>query len=224
MKFIAFDCGPRLARAFLTLAVFCTAGHGKTATLDFDKTFNAKGEARQIHYQAIYTLDGKTHRVEVWRDRDRRLKRRTDDILESFIFRPERQAEWHMVMLDVKRKIRTDIDRTNLYRIGHFTDWFGLSHALTRPTMPYRLTSIGAPRLADTPIANCRWYALIRHQVESRICWSQTLRLPLLVTDRHNQVQWRVTMAKVQPIPASVFQIEDRGFVQNNANEDIQAD
>ncbi|MDY7540255.1 hypothetical protein QN372_10185 [Undibacterium sp. RTI2.1] len=215
---------PRLARVFFIIATTLFAASSQAAGLDFDKTFNDKGESRQLHYQATYSLDGKIHQVDIWRDRNQQLKRRTDDAVETFIFKPAKQTEWSMIVLDLKRKIRTDIDRTNLYRIGHFTDWFSMSHSLSRPSGAYQLSTTNAPMIRDQPVTACTWYSLTRGQTESKICWSKKLRIPLLITDLNNQVQWKVTKAETQNITPFVFQIKDQGFVRNNANEDIQAD
>ena len=196
----------------------------QAADLDFDKTFNIRGEARQLNYRATYVVNGSAHQMEVWRDRDQRLKRRTDDKLETYLFKPPRQAEWQMVVLDLQRKMRTDIDRTNLYRIGHFTDWFSMSHALVRPTGTYSLTALSAAPNGAKPLSACRWYALNQGGAVSHICWSGELHLPLLITDVGGNTLWRVTAASKRPLPATVFAVNDTGFVRNDANADIKTD
>lgn len=223
-KSITATLSLRISRAFLSIILIFVTIDIRAASLDFDKTFNANGESKQLHYLATYTVQDKPHRVEVWREKDQRLKRRTDDVIETFVFKSARQVEWQMVVLDLKHKIRTDIERTNLYRIGHFTDWFALSHSLTRPTMPYQLTAATKPVTEEAPVADCRWYALIREGSVSKICWSSVLRLPLLITGPDNQVQWRVTHVDARALVDATFQIRDQGFVRNNANEDINAD
>jgi hypothetical protein len=210
-------------RAFFVAGIVAAAG-SQAADLDFDKTFNARGEARQLNYRATYLANGSEHQVEIWRDRDQRLKRRTDDKLETYIFKPARQAEWNMVVLDLQRKMRTDIGRTNLFRIGHFTDWFSMSHALTRPTGSYQLTELKTAPVSGKPLSACRWYALKQGEAESHICWSAELRLPLLISDAHGNTMWRVTAASKQPLPANVFAVHDADFMRNDANADIQTD
>ena len=206
------------------LIIGLSASVANAAELDFDKTFSTKGEAAQLSYSATYSVQGSEHQVEIWRDRDLRLKRRTDGRLETYIFKPARQDEWRMVVLDLPRKIRTDIDRSNLYRIGHFTDWFSMSHALARPTGSYLLSELKSAPNGEKPLAECRWYALNRAGSVSHICWSSDLRLPLLITDGGGIVQWRVTAASKQGVPASAFKINDAGFVKNDANADIHTD
>jgi hypothetical protein len=206
------------------LAGIMAAASTQAADLDFDKTFNTKGEAPQLAYRASYLVDGKQHQVEIWRDRDQRLRRRTDDTLETHIFKSPKQTEWHMVVLDLTRKIRTDIDRTNLYRIGHFTDWFSMSHALARPTGPYQLTQLKNAPDGEKPLSPCRWYALKRGGATSHICWSAQWRLPLLITDASGATQWRVTSTNRQALAATAFDLNDAGYVHNDANADIKTD
>jgi len=206
------------------LLIGMSAAVAGAADLDFDKTFNAKGEAAQLNFSATYSAHGAEHQVEIWRDRDQRLKRRTDGKLETYIFKPKKQDEWRMVVLDLPRRIRTDIDRSNLYRIGHFTDWFSMSHALTRPSGSYLLAELKTAPSSAKPLSACRWYALNRSGVVSNICWSSELRLPLLITDGGGILQWRVTAASKQTLPATAFAINDAGFVKNDANADIKTD
>ena len=208
----------------LFVAGIVAAASSQAADLDFDKTFNTKGEARQLNYRATYLSHGNEHQVEIWRDRDQRLKRRTDDKLETYIVKPSRQDEWNMVVLDLQRKMRTNIGRTNLYRIGHFTDWFSMSHALARPVGAYQLTALATTPAGAKPLSSCRWYSLQQGQAESHICWSTELHLPLLITDPQGNIQWRVTAASKRTLPATVFAVHDTGFARNDANSDIQSD
>jgi hypothetical protein len=213
-----------LCRA-LFLAGIVSAAASQAADLDFDTTFAAKGEPRQLHYSAGYVAGGQAHTVEAWRLREQHLRRRTDGKLETHVFKPAGQTEWRMVVLDLPRRIRTDIDRSNLYRIGHFTDWFSMAHALARPHGAYALTALAtAPAADEQPLQACRWYALAQGGAASHICWSTALRLPLLITDAAGKTQWRVTAASTQALPASAFALDDTGFVHNDANADIQTD
>lgn len=220
--------GPRLARAFLmmTLSGVAVSACARTATpnLDFDKTFHADGESDQLHYHARYLLNGQSHQLESWRDRALRLKRRTDDSIETILYRPANQAEWHMVVLDLKRRIRTDIDRTNLARIGHFTDWFAQSHSLNHPIGTYQLGKLAQPPVDQKPAAPCQWYRLKQGAFENNICWSAKLHLPMTIANKAGQVQWRVTAFDTEPFSQQVFHIDDQGFAKNDANDDIKPD
>lgn len=214
-----------LSSAFVATALAAWAANALAATsLDFDKTFTDRNEPGRIHYGATYDLGASAHRVEVWREGKANLRRRTDDALETHVFKPPGEVEWQMVVLDLKRRIRTDIDRTNLLRIGHFTDWFSLAHALARPIGPYELVALRGPAPRVAPIATCRWYLLTQGERASKVCWSVAWRVPLLITDRNDKVQWKVTDIATGRMPAGVFEVNDRGFVRNNANADIEAD
>ena len=192
--------------------------------LDFDRTFNADGAPPHVYFQARYRNAGGAHRLEVWREGDSRLKRRTDERIETIVSRQAGQDEWQMVVLDLLHKRRTDIDRTNLLRIGHFTDWFSQAHALTRPSGSYGLTPLQAAPTSVAPAASCDWFVLRTDARQDAICWSVALRLPMLIADAHGKVQWQVTHVATAAFAADVFAIHDDGFMRINANDDIQAD
>ena len=105
-----------------------------------------------MHYRVIYVGGEGVHRLEVWRDRDRRMKRVTDGELVSLATHDPGGAGYQMTILDRRRQIATKVDRTNLYRVGNFTDWFDLTHGLRHPKGSYTLTQISAPAgLPATP-------------------------------------------------------------------------
>ncbi|MEO8523677.1 MAG: hypothetical protein ABI460_03050 [Caldimonas sp.] len=194
------------------------------ASLDFDKAFSTKYEPKRGHFVATYVVNGSEHRLEVWRDGEGRLRRRTDDRVETYVSKPAGEVEWKMTVLDLKRRIRTDVDRTNLMRVGHFSDWFGLAHGVARPIGVYAVNPLRQPPPGAAPIAACRWYVLSQHERSSKICWSASQALPLLITDGEDRVQWRVTAVDSARHLHETFDIDDRGFVRNDANEDIKAD
>lgn len=214
--------GSRTLQALFSMLLL-SAAHA-AEPLDFDKTFNDHGEPARMHFRAGYLLNGTPHEVELWRDRGSSLKRRTDNAIETFVFKGAADPEWRMVLLDLKRKVRTDVDRTNLLRIGHFTDWFSLSHALARPAGTYQLIAVSAPDGIEKPLSACKWYSLTHEGAQSRICWSSSLRLPLLIASEDNVVQWRVTYVDSKVGSKDIFRINDDGFVKNDANSDIHGD
>jgi hypothetical protein len=212
------------AAAFVCAMLAASPALSASKSLDFDKTFGARSEPTRLHYRASYVLRGQAHEVEIWRDGDQRLRRVTDGKIEVFAFRPAGGVEWRMVVLDRSRKLRTDIDRTNLGRIGHFTDWFGLANSLSRPLGPYMLSSMSTPKVSEPSIASCRWFLLTKDGVANAICWSMTARIPLLIADHEGRVQWKVMSFDRAKIPADTFVIEDEGFRRQDANQDVQAD
>jgi hypothetical protein len=212
----------------MQLAALCAAAaislHAEANELNFDQVFNTKGEPSRSHYQVIYTAGGVEHRMEVWRDGDRRVKRRTDDSVETYAFHDAGDAEFHMSILDMKKRIHTRISRTNLYRIGNFTDWFNLGHGLRHPKGKYQLTSVAVPKDVPKPLQSCTWYELSKGEHASRICWSTQSHVPMLIASEDGKVIWRITGIDYKPIPAKTFDVHDEGFVRNDANQDIEPD
>ena len=211
----------RLAALCLAAAV-PLAAHG--GGLTFEQAFSDRGEPGALHYVVALDSRGAEHRLEVWRDGDRRLKRRTDEAVEIYAFREARGPEFRLSILDRKRRIHTRIDRTNLYRIGSFTDWFDLAHGLKHPRGSYRLVQARAPGGAPKSVEPCRWYELVQEARTAHVCWSELSRIPLVIQTQDGRVSWRVTALDRRPIPASAFEIDDEGFVRNDAGADIEGD
>ncbi|SDE01618.1 hypothetical protein SAMN05428966_106365 [Massilia sp. PDC64] len=204
-------------------AVF-SASSTHAAALDFDHVFSTRGEPAATHFQATYLAGGLEHHVEVWRDGDRRIRRRTDDKAESFAVRTPGTPDYRLSVLDLGRRIRTDIDRDNLYRIGQFTDWFDLGHGLRHPKGEYRLVPAATPHGAARAIGACEWVALVQGTQTTHVCWSTTAKLPLLIQAADGRTVWRVTSVDHKTIPDQVFAIHDAGFIRNDANADIERD
>jgi hypothetical protein len=214
--------GPALLRV-LGVATISLGLVAQAAALDFDRTFESADQQQHSHYIANYRLQDGEHRVEVWREGDTRIRRRTDDAIETFLTRPSGSVEWTMTILDLRRKVRTDVDRTSLLRVGHFTDWFAQAHSLTRPRGNYLLEVVGAVG-GVTPIAACQWYRLTVADHASTICWSVAHAVPLVVIDQSDEIVWRVIELSSGALGPEVFTIEDTGFARNDANEDIRGD
>lgn len=211
----------RFAVLCAAVAVFVPA---QAKDLTFEQAFHTKGEPQATHFEASYVAHGATHQVEVWRDGERRIKRRTDDAAETYALRKAGGPDFHLSVLDLKRKIRTDIDRDNLYRIGNFTDWFDLGHGLRHPVGEYRLVASDAPVSSEKPAEPCKWFSLTQAGRLSHVCWSASSSLPVLIQAEDGHTIWRVTNVDHKPIAATVFQIQDVGFIRTDANQDIERD
>jgi hypothetical protein len=211
------------AAALTAASAATTAASPADPGLRFEQVFGDHGEPPALHYRARYGQPGASHRLEVWRDGERRLVRRTDDAIETHVARRPGDPGFQMVVLDLRRKIETRIARDDLYRIGNFTDWFDLAHGLRHPKAAYRLTASAAPRGAR-PIEACRWYTLVQGGNSTALCWSAGARLPLLMFDNAGQVVWQVTAIERKAAPAAVFEVRDFGFVRNDVDHDISND
>jgi hypothetical protein len=210
----------RAGVALLVLAGAAQAADG----LRFEDAFIADDGHAPLHYRASYVARGSQHTLEAWLDAGVRLKRVTDGAVEVHAERDADGPEFRMTLLDLRRRIATYVNRTSLYRIGQFTDWFELAQGLRRPRAGYRLVRSAAPAQAPRPIQPCEWYELTQAGQASRICWSPSLRLPLLLLPAEGEPVWRVTEADRDPIPAREFDVDDRGFVRNDAGADISGD
>ena len=121
----------------LAAALLAAAGPAGAKSLRFQDVFRDRGEPASLHYSVAYRSGGAVHRMEVWRDGDRRLRRNTDQAITTFAFHQPGEAGYQLSILDRQKRVHTRIDRTNLYRIGEFTDWFDLAHGLRHPRGDY---------------------------------------------------------------------------------------
>ena len=193
----------------------------------FDRAFAVKGKPASVHYTAEYLANGTTHQVAAWRDGDRRLMRRTDDRLEVYGEHDARGPDFTLTVVDLKRNIRSTVDRAHLAQIGHFVDWNDLAYGLKRPMAGYRVAALdNKPSLPEGVSAPgpCRWFELTDQSRHSRICWSASAGLPFLILDDEGHALWRITNLEKGPIAASRFEAPTAGFVRNDVNEDISGD
>lgn len=209
------------------LALLAAAPSGAAArapgSLYFDTVFSAKGEPPFLQYGVMFVSHGAVHRMGVWRDHDRLLKRDTDGAITTFAVHTPGDPAYQMVALDRHRRISTKISRESLYRIGSFTDWYDLTHGLRHPKSAYTLTTGTAPAAMPRVPAPCAWYDLAEAGRVTQICWDATARVPELIVSGGHLV-WRVVSIDRKPIAASVFVVDDQGYVHDNADHDIEAD
>ncbi len=207
-------------------ATAATAKSDKSAnTPAFETTFLSKGEPSTLYYRVQFAAGGSAHSMQVWREGDRRLRRRTDDAVDTYVMRENVDPnDYQMIVVDYSKRITTRIDRNNLVRLGNFSDWFDLAHGLRHPVGPYQIAATDAPSKIDLPISACRWYEIQQGDATSRVCWSERERLPLVIWSASRGVVWRVTEVNRRSLPADIFNIHDIGFVRNDANADIEND
>lgn len=213
---------PGLRLAVLCAAAGCWPAHADA--LRFEQAFDVSREPATLHYQAAYSAGGMLHRVEVWRDGDRRVRRRTDGRVEVHASRDAGSDDFALSLLDLQKRIHTSVSRSNLYRIGSFIDWFDLAHGLRHPKGAYQLAGIAAPPGAGMPLQPCSWFELAQNGQASRICWSAHDQVPMLIVSGDGNVVWRIDALEQGPIAPEVFAIRDDGFLRNDANQDIEPD
>jgi hypothetical protein len=222
----AARCKAGRGRALAALSLALACGSGLAAPqqpLRFEQVFRGDAKA-SLHYRAEFGAPGAQHELEAWVLQDRRLKRVTDGAVETHAERAPGEAEYDLTVLDLKRRISTRIRRTNLLRIGSFTDWFDLAHGLRHPRGDYRLVHASAPAAAPQPLRSCQWYALAEGGRTTHVCWSAADAVPVLLLSADGAVLWRLTAVDHAAVPERSVAIHDTGFVRNDANRDIEAD
>ena len=228
LKFKKSDLADHAIRTTLLLALACLSASGYAKTVDkplrFEATFSEKGQPAGQHFTSTFWSDGVSHKLEVWRLNDEHLKRVTDGALEVYVERKSGDLEFHMTVLDIKKRLMTQIDRSNLYRLGNFTDWFDLAHGIKHPKGPYQLTKGKKPQGVPEALNACDWFDLTQDSKTNHICWSAKSKLPLLISAQDGQVLWQVTQLDSRPISKKTFEIHDEGFIRNDANKDIGND
>jgi hypothetical protein len=217
---------PYASRRRLSLAVLCAAAfcHVHAADLRFEQAFEIGGGSGALHYQASYFAGGAPHRVEVWRDGDVRVRRRTDDRIEVHASREDGSVEFGMSILDLDKRIHTTVSRRNLYRIGSFTDWFDLAYGLRHPMGAYVLTRIAAPVEGASAARPCAWFELAQDGQVSRICWSTLEQVPMVILSGRGDVVWRIDALDHEPLGGDAFAIRDEGYLRIDADQDIEPD
>lgn len=208
--------------AALLVAVAGTAA-AQADDLRFDAVFRADDGRAPLHYRARYVARGADHDVEVWVD-GARLKRITDGTVEVHAERQPGDADLRMTVLDLRRRIATRVDGASLAHIGHAIGWSELAQGLRQPRGEYRLARSAAPTVDAAPTQPCEWYALMQPGRTSRICWQAQAGLPLLITDAQGRWTWRVTEFDRDAIAPTALQVNEDGFVRNDATGDIADD
>jgi len=179
------------------------------AILTWEKAFSLQQAPANVHFVARFSgQDGVRHRLEVWRYGRDFLRRKTDDALDLYVAaRAKDPGEYDYRFVDHRRHMVTDVQRSNLYRVGVFSDWFGLAHVLDRPRSAFALTPASAPAAEgprDTVGAgqrSCVWRELRVAPVagqagaEARICWSNRWALPLAIYQHLADGSWGETVA-----------------------------
>jgi len=212
---------------FAAVTLFAAAPSGAAVgapkSLDFDTVFSAHGEPSFLHYGVMFVSKGAVHHMALWRDRDRLLRRDTDAAITTFAVHTPGDPAYQMIALDRKRRISTRISRESLYRIGAFTDWFDLTHGLRHPKIAYTLTTGAAPAAMPRVPSPCAWYDLVQGGRLTHICWDAQARVSELIVSAGHLV-WRVVALDRKPIAASVFVVDDQGYVHDDADHDIDKD
>jgi hypothetical protein len=207
------------AALLVTAALAAVPSAAGAASAPWRAAFGAEG-APPIHLRATYRdARGAEHRLELWRDGGR-VRRDTDDRLQVFAVRAGVEDRFWVV--DRSRAILFTASRTTLFRLGSFRSWEGLATSLEPPAPGARVTRL-ARQTGSAAGARCTWWSSGSGAAEQRICWSSTLRAPLLVealVDRRWKAVWRVEQMGREPFASSVFEVPGQGLQKLDLDED----
>ena len=192
----------------------------------WEAAFPTRAAPPQVHFRAVYRDDfGGTHRLEVWRQADLRLRRRTDEAIDLYVEKSA-SGEYLYRLIDHDRKILIHADRTALYRIGVFSDWIGLAHVLNIPRGGYRVTAAARQSPASLR-GECVWKRLepmMPASGTSEICWSSRWGLPLEIGTQSEQHGWesRFLVQQVESFAPGpeIFAVAREGLVEIDAGPD----
>lgn len=177
-------------------------------SLTWERAFPVDRAPTDVHVSATFTgSDHRAHRLELWRHGTSFLHRRTDDALDLFVVAPSARSEYRYRFFDQRRHLVTDVRRDNLYRIGVYSDWFGLAHVVDRPKAAFEVRAISDPHPAS-PRRDCVWRALATSgggdaaggghprlprpgaPATARICWSARWGVPLSIEQQEPSGAW----------------------------------
>src|SRR5712691_1247756 len=173
-----------IASAALLCVLQTPKPQADTSTLVWGEVFSTKSAPENVYFRARYLDDaGKNHRLQVWRQADLHLRRRTDDRLDLYLDK-DASGNYAYRLVDYARQVIISTDRANLYRMGILSDWSGLAHVLIFPRGNYTITPRGETH--TTRNAKCILYQLetAASSSASQVCWSDQWGLPVTIQAR----------------------------------------
>ncbi len=189
----------RVGRRWFRLAIFGIVGgfssplSAREASLSWESAFPVTAAKGEVYLDAHFVgSDGASHRLQLWRKGTEFLHRKTDEALDLYLEHLDGKDDYTYRLLDHRRRLLIGVNRNHLYRIGVFSDWFGLAHVLDRPKTQYSVRA--AAPLPDEEQRACTWRLLIRQGEESssqsRVCWSAQWGLPLVIRTPGPKGMW----------------------------------
>jgi hypothetical protein len=225
-------CGPAtLVAAGLLIALGSSRAGAAQPSLTWDEAFPITHAAIDIRLVANFQgSDGASHRLQLWRHGTSFLHRRTDEALDLYVHREDTTNAYAYRLIDHRRHLAMDVRRDQLYRIGVFSDWFGLAHVLDRPKTPFSVRPLSVP--AQERRRDCTWRLLVRDTQgsteEARICWSAAWGIPLAIQSKNARGGWseRFMVERVEAISPSTdgtaVPRAPEGYASFDAGNEIQ--
>jgi hypothetical protein len=218
-----------IARRFLALwgcwvILLAASTPGAGAQVAWDEAFPTASAPPNVYFQARYRdARGERHRLQVWREADARLRRKTDEVIDVSV---ERDLSGRYVYRLADRGSNTVVaaDRSIFYRAGLFLEWRGLAHVLDVPRGSYQTARMAvAPQ--ETAHGPCAWFRLETTQPSpdaSEICWSSRWGLPLIIRapGAGDTDHFRIEEVRTFAPDASTFALSHEGLLRIDAGPD----
>jgi hypothetical protein len=223
--------GGLVAGVVAVLGVCPPLGAGQTTMLSWEEAFPVQAAKDEDVYLDAHFVgsDGTRHRLQVWRRGTDFLHRRTDEALDLYLEKANADADYSYRLFDHQRRLEIAVNRSHLYRIGVFSDWFGLAHIVDRPKTQFTVRA--AQPLAGERRSDCSWRLLVRgsgsSSDRSRICWSSKWGVPLVIRGQSANGQWtdQLTVERVgdKAIASDGFALptKSEGYAYFDAGKEI---
>jgi len=205
-----------MKRVAIVLALLATSAVAHAEPNAWQRTFVTKRAPKTVFFRATFEdASGKPHEVRSWRDGDKRLRRDTDAAMSLLVTRAA-GGELAYELVDRVQKVKVEVNRTNLYRVGLFSDWSALATNVAEPRTKYDL--VVTDRTEKRKVGgDCRWVKLDKQE----ICWSDAWGVPLVIRRDAREIYRVVEISS--KVDAKVFEPEQGLFVVD-ANEDMGGD
>ncbi|ATB31390.1 hypothetical protein MEBOL_004852 [Melittangium boletus DSM 14713] len=193
-------------------------GPAKAGGLSWEKTFGPLATKPDLYVKArTGDPSGGTHALELWREGDRRLRRRTDALLEVWV---EDQGAagapaYAVTVVDQRSHTVRRVSVERSAKLGPAFTWWPLAHLLPLPGPRYTLRKLKESVLRVGG-ARCEWYLYIPDgQPEQRICWSREYAVALRHEEKRGEGWWtRLAVESMGPLTdkEQVFHLDATGL------------
>jgi len=209
---------PTFIGAFLLCIAQMASSYAEDTFSNWEASFPVTAAPARVYYRAHY-IDrrGESHELQVWRNGDRQVRRRTDAAIDLYADKDD-AGNLDYRIVDHSRNVLIHADRLALYRVGRFPNWLGLAHVLDTPIGGYTITALPQPP-QSTQFGECKWIRLQVDQLKtpSNICWSQAWGIPLMIKglpDGKEDIEFSIEeVHEFQPNEDTIFMIDDKDLV-----------